>query len=148
MTIDCKIIMLHTTVYEAFWKSGLQYSYRVGVCGGVGVHRTPQFSSRLWHTYIIITLIDAPSIIHQGLITSQGVVLYLTNWQTDTQCLILCLSSEVLRPNIPYTKWRGLLSHLSSLVLWHSAASVTTRSQAKVLVNWLQLCKWTRVFRH
>ena len=44
-------------------------------------------------------------------ITAHGVVLYFTNWQTDTQCLIVCLNSEVLRPNIPYTKWRGLLSH-------------------------------------
>ena len=29
----------------------------------------------------------------------------------------------------PYTKWRGLLNHLSSFVPWHSAASVATRSQ-------------------
>ena len=78
-------------------------------------------------------------------VTTQGVILY-TNWQAVTQCLIVCLTSEVLRPNIPYTKWRGLLNHLSSLVLWHSAASVGTRSK-KELVNWLECCKWTRAFR-
>ena len=80
-------------------------------------------------------------------VTTQRLVFYFTNWQTDTQCLIVCLTSEVLRPNIPYTKWRGLLNHLSSLVLWHSAASITTTSQMKELVNYLQHCKWTRAFK-
>ena len=85
--------------------------------------------------------------INQGLIITQGVVLYFTNWQTDTQCLILCLTSEVLKPNIPYTKWRGLLKHLSSLVLWHSAASVGTRSKKKECVHLVRLYEWTRAFR-
>ena len=60
------------------------------------------------------------------------------------------LGSQVLsgepRPNIPYTKWGGLLNHLSSLVLWHSAALVTTRSQTLGPVNWLEHCKWTIPF--
>ena len=55
--------------------------------------------------------------------------------------------SEVVRPNIPYTKWRDLLSHLSSLVLWHSAASVRTRSKMKECVHLVRLYKWTRAFR-
>ena len=50
-----------------FESGALQYSYGMGVCGGVGVPGPPQSSSRLWHTYITITLIYAPSMIHQGL---------------------------------------------------------------------------------
>ena len=73
------------------------------------------------------------------------VCLLSSTWLTDklTHNVWYCLSSEVLRPNIPYSKWRGLLNHLLSLVLWPSAASVGIRSQMKVLVNWLQLWKWT-----
>ena len=37
-------------------------------------------------------------------VTTQGVVLHFTNLQIDIKCLILCLTLEVLRPNIPYTK--------------------------------------------
>ena len=35
-------------------------------------------------------------------VTTQKVVLYFTNWQTDTQCLMVCLCSEVLRPNTEF----------------------------------------------
>ena len=144
------------TVYELSILKVVQSSTAMGVglCGGVGVHRSPSVFIKTmtyrpsWYSlkhilhsgwlYITpkpifflrrcgslmfihtlhtscIALIDAPSIIHQDLITSQEVVLYLTSWQTDTKCLILCLSSEVLRPNILHTKWKSLFSHLSSL---------------------------------
>ena len=35
----------------------------------------------------------------------------------------------------------------TTFLLWHSAASVTTPSQIKELMSWLQHCKWTRAFR-
>ena len=71
--IDCKIVMLYITVYEAF--SGMGWS--LWQCGGAQVSLNLHQDDDI-HTSSI-TLIDAPSIIHQGLITSQGVVLYLTN---------------------------------------------------------------------
>ena len=49
--------------------------------------------------------------------------------------------------NIPHTKWRGLLNHLSTLILWHSAALDPTASQMKVPVYLVRLYKWTRAFR-
>ena len=57
-----------------------------------------------WCTYImyIHRALLASSIIQQP---TQGAVLY---FNTDTHCRILCLTIEVPRPNIPYTKWRGL----------------------------------------
>ena len=80
MTITCKIIMLYITVYESFskWRSPVQLWG--GGLWGCGTALVPL---SLHHNYEMhtscITLIDAPSMIHQGLITSQGVVLYLTN---------------------------------------------------------------------
>ena len=82
------------------------------------------------------------------MVTCLYIVLYSTNWQAVTQCILLCLNSEMLRPNISYTKWRSLLNHLSSLVLRHSAASVGTRSQRLEPVNWLEHCKRTIAFRN
>ena len=41
--------------------------------------------------------------------------------------------------------WRNM-NHFSA-VLWHSAASVRTRSQMRECVHWLELCKWIRAFR-
>ena len=99
------------------------------------------FRSTIFIFSFPITLIDAPYY------NSPRPNNHTGNWQTDTQCLILCLSSEILRPNIPYTKWRGLLNHLSSLVLWHSAASVRTRSKKKEPVYLVRLYEWIRVFR-
>ena len=66
--------------------------------------------------YVLCTY-DALSMFQQGLITTQGVILYsLTDKLTHN--VFYCVS--VVRycdQNIPYTKWRGLLSHLSSLLL-------------------------------
>ena len=36
----------------------------------------------------------------------------------------------------------------TTFLLWHSAASVTTPSQIKELMSWLQRYKWTRAFRN
>ena len=41
--------------------------------------------------------------------------------------------------------WRNM-NHFAA-VLWHSAASVRTRSQMRERVHWLELCKWIRAFR-
>ena len=39
-----------------------------------------------------------------------------------------------------------IMNHLS-LLFWHSAASVKTRSQMNVCVHWLESWKWTRLIR-
>ena len=108
-------------------------------CGGT-CNVSPRCSVIPNTHYIIYVIISTSS--HGDMF----VVLYSTNWQAVTQCLIVCLTSEVLRPNIPYTKWRGLLNHLSSLVLWHSAALDTTWSQMVVPVYLVRLYEWTRTF--
>ena len=58
-----------------------------------------------------------------------------------------CLGMRLECVHLLHTKWWGLLNQLSSVVLWHSAASVGTRSQLKEHVHWLRLYKWTRAFK-
>ena len=147
-----RLNMLYIAVYEALWKRCTP----VQLCGwgALGVCRCtgpPQSSSRLWHTYITYILHYSNGFtLHNSPRPNNftGGSPWLTDKLTHSVWYCVSVSSEVLRPNIPYAKWRGLFNHLSSLVLWHSAASLGTRSQAKVLVNWLQRCKWTRAFRH
>ena len=122
-----------------FMKIGIRAEIGISMCNRAAVKKLKGsvgwLPSTVWGTLVVMVI-------------PIFVVLYFTSRQAVTQSLKLCLTSEVLRPNIPYTKWRGVLNHHSSLVLWNSAASVGMRSKKEECVHLVKLYKWTRAFRN